>query len=557
MTISATGRRYPYTGDGVTVAFSFPRPFQLNTDLKVYLVLISTGVATLQVLVTDYNVTGAGLDAGGTVTFNVAPSSLYKVVIFADTDATQNLDLDAVTSWPMTSIEYAFDRLTIMVQEIWDRLLRVPFAPREYINTFDYKLPIPVAAYLLGVNGAGTGFEYRTAPTWVKGAGAPGAGVGAVGDMYFDTATADIYGPKTSVWGGIILNIKGLPGTDGVDGTDGTDGVDGADGSIWYEGTGAPGGGLGVNGDFYLNDVNGDVYQKAAGVWGIVANIKGAPGAGSGDVVGPASVTDDLPAIFDGTTGKLLKSKTYSAFKTLLSLVKADVGLGNVDNTSDANKPVSTATATAITNAINAVLNGVSSSFDTLAEIATELALKATINSPIFTGDPKAPTATPGDNDTSIATTAFVAAAVALIGGATRIYKTANQTYGNTSFVADNTLAFPVAANTKYAFTFSLIIDCPSAADIKMQLTGPASPNAVRAAGIAGFEAATPVGSSITTGFSQSRSFVSTAIGQMLTIVGYVDNGANAGTVTLELAQVTNSGTNTTFMGSYVEYKAI
>jgi len=69
---------------------------------------------------------------------------------------------------------------------------------------------------------------------------------------------------------------------------------------------------------------------------------------GAGDVVGPASVTDDLPAIFDGTTGKLIKQKTYAAFKTLLALVKGDVGLGNVDNTSDANKPVSTAQQTAL-----------------------------------------------------------------------------------------------------------------------------------------------------------------------------------------------------------------
>jgi hypothetical protein len=41
------------------------------------------------------------------------------------------------------------------------------------------------------------------------------------------------------------------------------------------------------------------------------------------------------------------------------------------------------------------------------------LALKAPIDSPTFTGDPKAPTPTAGDNDTSIATTAFVANAVA------------------------------------------------------------------------------------------------------------------------------------------------
>ena len=39
----------------------------------------------------------------------------------------------------------------------------------------------------------------------------------------------------------------------------------------------------------------------------------------------------------------------------------------------------------------------------------------ATIASPTFTGTPAAPTPSPGDNDTSIATTAFVAAAVAAI----------------------------------------------------------------------------------------------------------------------------------------------
>ena len=41
----------------------------------------------------------------------------------------------------------------------------------------------------------------------------------------------------------------------------------------------------------------------------------------------------------------------------------------------------------------------------------------APLASPTFTGDPKAPTPTAGDNDTSIATTAFVTAAVAAAGG--------------------------------------------------------------------------------------------------------------------------------------------
>lgn len=46
-----------------------------------------------------------------------------------------------------------------------------------------------------------------------------------------------------------------------------------------------------------------------------------------------------------------------------------------------------------------------------VTNLVSDLALKSPIASPVFTGDPKAPTPAPGDNDTSIATTAFVAAA--------------------------------------------------------------------------------------------------------------------------------------------------
>lgn len=80
---------------------------------------------------------------------------------------------------------------------------------------------------------------------------------------------------------------NGLPGTDGVDGSDGTNGTNGsngtngtngaagAPGAVWRTGSGAPANGLGVNGDFYLDVDTGDVYEKAAGVYSIVANIKG------------------------------------------------------------------------------------------------------------------------------------------------------------------------------------------------------------------------------------------------------------------------------------------
>lgn len=64
------------------------------------------------------------------------------------------------------------------------------------------------------------------------------------------------------------------------------------------------------------------------------------------------------------------------------NVTKAQVGLENVDNTSDIDKPVSTAQQNL-------------------------LDLKANIDSPILTGVPKAPTATEDTNTTQIATTAF------------------------------------------------------------------------------------------------------------------------------------------------------
>lgn len=97
--------------------------------------------------------------------------------------------------------------------------------------------------------------------------------------------------------------------------------------------------------------------------------------------------------------GGVWVARSMAALKGDLLLVKGDVGLGNVDNTADTAKPVSTAQQTA-------------------------LDLKAPLNNPALTGNPTAPTPTTADNDTSIATTAFVWAVrakrvVALVDAAT------------------------------------------------------------------------------------------------------------------------------------------
>ena len=55
-------------------------------------------------------------------------------------------------------------------------------------------------------------------------------------------------------------------------------GTQGPPGSWWYQGTGTPDPSLGRDGDFYLDVGTGDIYQRSAGAWVLVANMSGPPG---------------------------------------------------------------------------------------------------------------------------------------------------------------------------------------------------------------------------------------------------------------------------------------
>lgn len=69
-----------------------------------------------------------------------------------------------------------------------------------------------------------------------------------------------------------------------------------------------------------------------------------------GIIAAGTSATSAQQTISPGTAGQFLKSAGASALASFTTLTPTDVGLGNVNNTSDANKPVSTATQTTINN---------------------------------------------------------------------------------------------------------------------------------------------------------------------------------------------------------------
>jgi hypothetical protein len=139
---------------------------------------------------------------------------------------------------------------------------------------------------------------------------------------------------------------KGTTGTAGADGDDGApgapgdDGADGADGSSFLSGAGAPSGGLGVNGDTYLNTTNGDLYgPKSGGSWGSpVGNLTGPTGAsGSGGGGGTSQAFaynfDDVTTDSDPGAGNFRWSQSSVAFPDLTMYIDLSDS-GAVDRTS-------------------------------------------------------------------------------------------------------------------------------------------------------------------------------------------------------------------------------
>jgi hypothetical protein len=120
-------------------------------------------------------------------------------------------------------------------------------------------------------------------------------------------------------------------------------------------------------------------------------------------------VTSGIQSQIDAKLASSTAASTYAPIEsptftgTVSGVTKSMVGLGNANNTSDASKPISTATQTA-------------------------LDAKAPLASPALTGVPTAPTATSGTNTTQVATTAFVSGAVSdLVAAAPATLNTLNE----------------------------------------------------------------------------------------------------------------------------------
>lgn len=118
MTISSDIASASYTGNGVTQIFPVPFYFLVNTDLKVSQKSAATGLVSVLTLNSAYTVSGAGNEAGGSITILTAPASGDQIFVERDVDAVQETAYPENGIFPAASHEQALDRLTMLVQQL-------------------------------------------------------------------------------------------------------------------------------------------------------------------------------------------------------------------------------------------------------------------------------------------------------------------------------------------------------------------------------------------------------------------------------------------------------
>jgi microcystin-dependent protein len=115
MAVSSEVARVVHTANGVATFFSFsPIDGVTSINLKVYLFNPTTGVLSLQTLGTDYTFGGGG------VTFNTAPPSGRRVILFRQVSLLQPDIYKTNTPFPAVITENRFDEIVKGMQQIND-----------------------------------------------------------------------------------------------------------------------------------------------------------------------------------------------------------------------------------------------------------------------------------------------------------------------------------------------------------------------------------------------------------------------------------------------------
>lgn len=139
MTVSTEVDHNEYTGNGVTTSFPYTFRIFQKSDLVVQVVDLDENIAVLA-LDTDYTVTGAGGYNGGNVILSKALANGYQISISRELPVTQETDLRNQGKFFAEVHEDAFDKLTMLIQQVrsWFGLaLRKPSFVANYYDALN------------------------------------------------------------------------------------------------------------------------------------------------------------------------------------------------------------------------------------------------------------------------------------------------------------------------------------------------------------------------------------------------------------------------------------
>lgn len=134
MGISVENRRISHSGDGATDEFAFDFRLLKENDIVV-LIVDDLGVETAPTLFPSFDPATDTLDPdefgvvlqgeGGTVYMGTAPAIGETLFIGSDSDFTQENNI-AVGALPARTLNFMYDKLTVLTQELKDTLRRIP-----------------------------------------------------------------------------------------------------------------------------------------------------------------------------------------------------------------------------------------------------------------------------------------------------------------------------------------------------------------------------------------------------------------------------------------------
>ena len=149
--VTDTPPRVTYNCNGSLTEFDFDFPVFQSSDLKITILNTVTNVATVLTEVTDYTVSDpAGLEdssadysQGGKVTTTVFPaySSTYKITIERSIPYTQETDFTENMATLYNTFERGLDRLTMILQQVKDIIVRSPYCPSDDPTGLEMVMP--------------------------------------------------------------------------------------------------------------------------------------------------------------------------------------------------------------------------------------------------------------------------------------------------------------------------------------------------------------------------------------------------------------------------------